>query len=216
MSNSPEPLRALSVRQPWAELILRGHKRVEYRSQATHIRGRVYLYASLAKPDPAETQVIASLDDLPRGLVVGTVEIVGCELGNDGYEWHLAHPQRLDTPLTPVEQPQAVWFYPFGPPVEPTDNTPDDPSGDETDQAPAPDADLPLEETALPDQPTQTRFAPVLAACDTPPFTPYHAKYLAYDLTRRVGADQADKLARSLCNATVDLNPHQIDAALFA
>ncbi len=65
-------------------------------------------------------------------------------------------------------------------------------------------------------QPTATRFAPVIAAAKEPPFTPYHAKYFAYELTRRVGADQADKLAQSLSNATVDLNPHQVDAALFA
>ena len=63
---------------------------------------------------------------------------------------------------------------------------------------------------------TTTRFSPVIAACSKPPFTPYHAKYLAYELTKRVGADQADKLAQSLSNATVDLNPHQVDAALFA
>jgi len=63
---------------------------------------------------------------------------------------------------------------------------------------------------------TTTRFAPVIAASATPPFTPYHAKYLAYELTKRVGADQADKLAQSLSNATVDSNPHQVDAALFA
>ena len=37
-----------------------------------------------------------------------------------------------------------------------------------------------------------------------------------HELTRRVGADQADKLAQSLSNATVDLNPYQVDAALFA
>ncbi|MCI0334004.1 MAG: DEAD/DEAH box helicase, partial [Planctomycetes bacterium] len=61
-----------------------------------------------------------------------------------------------------------------------------------------------------------TRFAPVVAASETPPFTPYHAKYLAFELTKRVGADQADKLAQSLSNAMVDLNPHQVDAALFA
>jgi hypothetical protein len=60
------------------------------------------------------------------------------------------------------------------------------------------------------------RFAPVIAAAEEPPFTPYHAKYLAYELTKQVGADQAGKLAQSLCNATVDLNPHQVDAALFA
>ena len=122
MSAFPELLRALSVRQPWAELILRGHKTVEYRSQATHVRGRVYLYASLSKPDPADALSVAPLalclDDLPRGVIVGTVELVGCELGDDGYEWQLAHPQRLDTPLTPREQPQAVWFYPFGPPPD--------------------------------------------------------------------------------------------------
>lgn len=65
-------------------------------------------------------------------------------------------------------------------------------------------------------KPTSTRFAPVIAAAKEPPFTAYHAKYFAYELTRRVGADQADKLAQSLSNATVDLNPHQVDAALFA
>lgn len=61
-----------------------------------------------------------------------------------------------------------------------------------------------------------TRFAPVIEGAAESPFTPYHTKYLAYELTRQVGADQADKLAQSLCNATVDLNPHQVDAALFA
>ncbi len=72
-----------------------------------------------------------------------------------------------------------------------------------------------IEESASSTQPT-TLFAPVIVDAARPPFTPYHAKYLAYQLTRRVGADQADKLAQSLCNATVDLNPHQVDAALFA
>src|SRR3954469_15009976 len=40
-------MRALSIRQPYAELILRGIKTVEYRSRATRIIGqRFYLYAS--------------------------------------------------------------------------------------------------------------------------------------------------------------------------
>ena len=63
--------------------------------------------------------------------------------------------------------------------------------------------------------PTATRFAPVIAATDRPPFTQYHSKYFAFELTKRVGSDQADKLAQSLSNATVDLNPHQVEAALF-
>src|SRR5262245_14035781 len=40
-------MRALSIRQPWAELILRGIKTVEYRSRPTRIVGeRFYIYAA--------------------------------------------------------------------------------------------------------------------------------------------------------------------------
>ncbi len=46
--------------------------------------------------------------------------------------------------------------------------------------------------------------------------TPYHAKYLAHELTKRLPAEKAEKLSQSLANATVDLNPHQVEAALFA
>lgn len=46
--------------------------------------------------------------------------------------------------------------------------------------------------------------------------TPYHAKFWAYELTRRAPADSVDRLATALVDAQVDLNPHQVDAALFA
>ena len=45
--------------------------------------------------------------------------------------------------------------------------------------------------------------------------TPHHAKYFAHDLTRRA-ASGMDRLSMSLFDAAVDLNPHQIEAALFA
>jgi SNF2 family DNA or RNA helicase len=45
--------------------------------------------------------------------------------------------------------------------------------------------------------------------------TPHQAKYFAYDLTRRA-AEGMDRLSMSLFDAAVDLNPHQIEAALFA
>ena len=45
--------------------------------------------------------------------------------------------------------------------------------------------------------------------------TPFHAKYFAYDLTR-TGGDGVGRLTQSLFNASVDLNPHQVEAALFA
>ncbi len=46
--------------------------------------------------------------------------------------------------------------------------------------------------------------------------TPYHVKYFAYELTKRSPSDSLEKLTRSLADAQVDLNPHQIEAALFA
>src|SRR5450759_4864943 len=46
--------------------------------------------------------------------------------------------------------------------------------------------------------------------------TDYHAKYFAYELTKRCSSDSAEKLAGAVASAQVDLNPHQIDAALFA
>ncbi|ANG62603.1 ATP-dependent helicase [Marinobacterium aestuarii] len=46
--------------------------------------------------------------------------------------------------------------------------------------------------------------------------TGYHAKYYAHELTRRHAADGVDRLSQSLFDASVDLNPHQIEAALFA
>ena len=46
--------------------------------------------------------------------------------------------------------------------------------------------------------------------------TDYHAKYLAYELTKRCSSDSMEKLAGAVAGAQVDLNPHQVDAALFA
>src|SRR6476646_5789790 len=46
-------MRALSIRQPFAELILRGIKTIEYRSQPTRIIGeRFHIYASKKKVSP--------------------------------------------------------------------------------------------------------------------------------------------------------------------
>jgi hypothetical protein len=45
--------------------------------------------------------------------------------------------------------------------------------------------------------------------------TDYHAKYYAHELSR-VGGSGVDRLDRALFDACVDLNPYQIEAALFA
>ncbi len=46
--------------------------------------------------------------------------------------------------------------------------------------------------------------------------TAYHAKYFAHELSRRHSSTDSEKLAGTLLDAQVDLNPHQLEAALFA
>jgi len=46
--------------------------------------------------------------------------------------------------------------------------------------------------------------------------TEYHSKFFAFELTKRYPPDSVEKLTGAVASAQVDLNPHQVDAALFA
>jgi predicted transcriptional regulator len=105
---------ALSIRQPYAEQILRGEKTVEYRSRPTRIRDRVYIYASLRPAVTSDFEALGLLPgSLPAGYVVGSVAIVGCRRRGATYHWLLAEPRRLARPRRPRQQPQPVWFHPW-------------------------------------------------------------------------------------------------------
>ena len=133
---NPHPdsdLIALGIRQPWAELILRGVKTIEVRSRETNIRGPIYLYTSKKPADIEPAEVAArtheiETDKLPMGVLVGTVEIVDSRLCQSAdsvasclpksylknqYGWTLANPVRFEEPLTVRFLPYGVWFYPF-------------------------------------------------------------------------------------------------------
>jgi ERCC4-related helicase len=46
--------------------------------------------------------------------------------------------------------------------------------------------------------------------------TPYQSQYYAWLLTRRAASDTVESLASTLVDSQIDLNPHQVEAALFA
>lgn len=93
-------VRALSVRQPWAALIVDGVKDVENRTWSTPHRGPLAIHAART---PVE--VIASRSPLEHytfGAVIGVVDLVDVvrnhpsEWSIDGcYHWLLARPRRL-------------------------------------------------------------------------------------------------------------------------
>jgi ERCC4-related helicase len=47
-------------------------------------------------------------------------------------------------------------------------------------------------------------------------FAPHQTQFFAWELTRRANADSVESLGSTLVDAQVDLNPHQVEAALFA
>ncbi len=49
-----------------------------------------------------------------------------------------------------------------------------------------------------------------------PSLTPHQCQYYAWLLTRRAASDTVESLASTLVDSQVDLNPHQVEAALFA
>ena len=109
------PVRALSVRQPFAEQIMAGTKRFEYRSIRTNIRERVYVYASMTRSDAQAWKNSGHAEGtLPIGILIGTVEVTGCFSRKSGYAWKLENPARATRKLRPTHRPQPVWFKPFG------------------------------------------------------------------------------------------------------
>ena len=107
-------IRALSVQQPFAELIMTGKKKFEYRSIPTNIRERVYVYAS-KKSGPEKRWQNSGYEpgSLPTGVLVGSVEIADCQGTLGDYAWKLARPKRAKRMLKPKNRPQPVWFRPF-------------------------------------------------------------------------------------------------------
>lgn len=133
----PEPERlALGIRQPWAELIIRGEKSVEVRNQNTTVRGTIYVYsAKLVSNHPCARDAIdrfgLDLDALPRGVLIGTVNLDDSRPANPAldaesalltadalrqqYAWSVSGPSRFETPVSLNRRPYGIWFYPFRP-----------------------------------------------------------------------------------------------------
>lgn len=61
---------ALTIRQPWADQVIRGEKKIENRTRRLHYRGPLLIHAAKIPGEPC--------DGLALGCIVGLVEAVGC------------------------------------------------------------------------------------------------------------------------------------------
>lgn len=132
MSELPNHL-AFGIQQPWAELILRGIKTIEVRRLAVRPGGPIYLYSS-KQASKATCAIQAARDhgleieNLPRGVLVGTIEVAQCRPATpedvtaacvpadflQGMNaWVIGRATRLESPQPILNPPFGMWFYPF-------------------------------------------------------------------------------------------------------
>jgi len=87
-------MKVLSLKQPFAELILQGRKKIELRKWNTKFRGEFLIHASKIPDEDAMKQF--GFQDLPCGFIVGKAELVNikkykdCEDCNKDKSLHLA------------------------------------------------------------------------------------------------------------------------------
>lgn len=132
-------MKVLSICQPWASLIIKGFKDVENRSWRTPIRGEIAIHASASKAEDdwedaiitvaairaiafseAEKWLIKAIGDsdkLPRGAVLGTVEITDCKRErtspwhfDENWGFYLQNPKELKKPI-PAKGKFGFWDF---------------------------------------------------------------------------------------------------------
>lgn len=120
-------MKTISLQQPYAELILQGRKTLELRTFNATFRGRFALHTSQTVKEDVCALYGLNVAELPRGALVGTVELVGtAPLTPETYEerrdehmrpgefisnlvgWELANPERFTHPI-PFKGKQG-WF----------------------------------------------------------------------------------------------------------
>ena len=99
--------RALSIRQPWAHAILHLGKNVENRPWRTHYRGRILIQAALKVERDEALKLRLDPDELPTGVIVGSVEIIDCVRNSKSkwasrgqWHWLLKNPRYLAKPIS--------------------------------------------------------------------------------------------------------------------
>ena len=56
---------------------------------------------------------VAACDNLPRGVLIGTVELWNFTGSGGNYQWHVRNPERAKRLVRPAKHPQPSWFNPL-------------------------------------------------------------------------------------------------------
>ena len=72
-------MKVLTIKQPWATLIMQGDKRCEFRSWQSKYRGDILIHAGKGIDKEAMKRLVKYLlDEIPLGKILGKVTLVDC------------------------------------------------------------------------------------------------------------------------------------------
>lgn len=125
-------MKVLTIKQPWATLIMQGDKRFEFRSWQTKYRGDLLIHAGKGIDKEAMKRLAKYLpDDIPLGKILGKVTLVDCvkmcpEFKNmllkenpdiytkssfqENYGWQVENVKIFDEPID-VKGHLSLWEY---------------------------------------------------------------------------------------------------------
>ena len=119
-----ETMKALSIKQPWAWLIVNGYKDVENRSFPINLRGKIYVHAGKKVDNDGAIWLWENRERLgiqacmpewveicnswEQGAIIGEAEIIDCRCDYEPkslwaesgmWQWHLANPIAYKEPI---------------------------------------------------------------------------------------------------------------------
>lgn len=125
-------MKVLTIKQPWATLIIQGDKRFEFRSWQTKYRGDLLIHAGKGVDKDAAKRLAKYLPSyMPSGKILGKVKLVDCikmspefkqmlleenkEIYKDSaytenYGWQLENVEVFENPIE-VKGKLSLWEY---------------------------------------------------------------------------------------------------------
>lgn len=80
-------MKVLTIKQPWATLIMQGNKRYEFRSWQTKYRGELLIHAGKGIDKEAMKRLAKYIPkDMPTGKILGKVKLVDCIRCDDDFK----------------------------------------------------------------------------------------------------------------------------------
>ena len=124
-------MKALTIKEPWASLIIEGYKKYEFRSWKTNYRGKILIHAGLnIDKDMLERFKDYNLN-CSQGAIIGEAELVDCVLVDsklnqelrkidpivygrskhtETYGWKLENVKKYDVPI-PCKGTLGLWNF---------------------------------------------------------------------------------------------------------